>query len=99
MERSFTNRMRQSTVCLVFHDSHRCNVILRIRLRLGRPGCRSMPPASKPVKAKSPTLFGAGVRRGSRAGGGLVGCQPEFPNSRICRSPRRDSACHSVRQR
>ena len=61
MERSFTNRMRQSTVCLVFHDSHRCNVILRIRLRLGRPGCRSMPPASKPVKAKSPALFGAGI--------------------------------------
>jgi hypothetical protein len=69
VERSFTNRMRQSTVCLVFHDSHRCNVILRIRLRLGRRGCRSMPPASKPVKAKSPTLFGAGARPSLRSKG------------------------------
>src|SRR5271157_5393419 len=40
-----------------------------------------------------------GVRRGSRARVGLVGCQPDFPNLLVCRSPRRDSACHSVRPR
>src|SRR5208337_1433678 len=39
------------------------------------------------------------VRRGSRARVGLVGCQPNFPNLLVCRSPRRDSACHSVRPR
>ncbi len=50
---SATNRMRQTTVSLVFHDSFGCVPILSVHLKQGSPCHRSMARPSKQVKVKS----------------------------------------------
>ena len=51
--RALTNKMRQTTVDLVFHDSCGCVPIPRFHLRQGCSGFRSISPRPDPVKAKS----------------------------------------------
>jgi len=53
MTRSFAGGMPQTTIVLVFRDSCGCSPFLRIRLRRGHQGGRSIASGSRPVKTES----------------------------------------------